>query len=327
MLFAGLPSAIPCRAADDTPPSDWVSVSDDALQQLEREGKKTDWPGGTAGVVVDPNTGDVYMIVAGQGVWKSSDHGKSFKRCDDGAVGGRCETSYTLNFDPSGRRLACFMLDGKCAWTGDGGRTWQGFTDVGRNWDYAAVDWSTPGVKNIFAAKHESGGQVMYSNDGGKKWIKLFEDPEFDKTGGLGIFDEQTLVYTQKDKGIQRSTDAGHNWTKVSDLVPIGRIVKILNGTAYWLAREGLLVSKDQGATWAKLKALTHDSPLQHTYVRQPLHAHPQFYAYWADGDAQRESESRLYFTDREGSAVWQLPADMTGDVAKPQVWAPPSPR
>ena len=220
------------------------------LQQLESEGKKTDWPGGTAGVVADPTTGDVYMIISGQGVWKSSDHGKSFKRCDDAAVGGRCETSYTLNFDPAGRRLACFMLDGKCAWTGDGGRTWQGFTDVGRNWDYAAVDWSTPGVKNIFAAKHESGGQVMYSNDGGKKWIKLFEDPEFDKTGGLGIFDERTLVYTQKGKGIQRSTDAGQNWTKVSDLVPIGRIVKIINGAAYWLAREGLLVSNDQGATW-----------------------------------------------------------------------------
>jgi hypothetical protein len=190
------------------------------------------------------------MIIAGQGVWKSTDQGKSFVRCDDGAVGGRCETAYSLNFDPAGRRLACFMLDGKGAWTGDAGRTWHGFTDVGRNWDYAAVDWSTPEVKSIFAALHESGGQVMYSNDGGRTWQKLLYDAEFDKSGGLGIFGEKTLVYTQKQKGIQRSTDAGHTWTKVSDLQPIGRVVQVLDGTAYWLGREGLLTSTDQGVSW-----------------------------------------------------------------------------
>jgi photosystem II stability/assembly factor-like uncharacterized protein len=142
------------------------------------------------------------------------------------------------------------MLDGKGAWTGDAGRTCNSFTDVGRNWDFAAVDWSTPSVKNIFAGLHESGGQVMFSSDGGKTWSKLLHDPEFDKSGGLGIFDEKTLVYTQKGKGIQRSTDAGRTWTKVSDLVPVGRVVCRLHGAAYWLGRDGLLVSNDQGASW-----------------------------------------------------------------------------
>ncbi len=184
-------------------------MSDATLRQLATDGKKTDWPGETAGVVVDPSTGDVYMIVAGQGVWKSVDRAKTFERCDGGKVGGRCETAFSLNMDPAGKRLACFMLDGKCGWTGDGGRTWQSFTDVGRNWDFAAVDWSAAEVTSIFAGLHESGGQVMFSSDGGKTWDKLFKDPEFDKSGGLGIFDEKTLVYTQKGKGIQRSTDAG----------------------------------------------------------------------------------------------------------------------
>jgi hypothetical protein len=143
------------------------------------------------------------------------------------------------------------MLDGKCAWSGDSGQTWTAFTDVGRNWDYAAVDWSAGEVKTIFAALHESGGQVMLSTDGGKSWNKLFKDAEFDKTGGLGIFDEKTLVYTQKGKGIQRSTDAGQTWTKIADREPIGRIVSIRQGKAYWLASEGLLVSADKGATWS----------------------------------------------------------------------------
>ena len=47
------------------------------------------------------------------------------------------------------------------------------------------MDWSADAVKTIFAALHESGGQVMFSNDGGKTWNKLFKDAEFDKSDGL----------------------------------------------------------------------------------------------------------------------------------------------
>jgi len=77
-------------------------------------------------------------------------------------------------------------------------------------------------------------------------------------------------------------------------------------------------ISRDQGATWTKLKQLTHQSPYNHTYVRRPVHAHPDFYALWADGDTRKPSASRLYFTDRDGSHVWQLPDHMEGDSAKP---------
>ena len=230
--------------------SRWIDISAQVLQQLAESGQKTAWPGQTAGVAVDPVSGDVYMIVAGQGVWKSTDSGKSFGRVDGGKVGGRCETSFALNFDCAGKRLACFMLDGKCAWSGDSGRTWTPLADVGRNWDYAAVDWSASELKSIFAALHESGGQVMFSSDGGRSWSKLFKDAEFDKSGGLGIFNEKTLVYTQKGKGIQRSTDAGQTWSRIADYEPAGRLVRINNGTAYWLAKDGLLVSADDGATW-----------------------------------------------------------------------------
>jgi photosystem II stability/assembly factor-like uncharacterized protein len=235
-----------------TPQSKWTEISGPVLKQLTDEGKKIDWPQGSAGVTVDPATGDVYMVVPGQGLWKSADQGKTFTRTDGGVIGGRCETSYALQFDPAGKRLACFMLDGKCAMTPDAGATWAPFTGLGRNWDYAAVDWSGDAVKNIFGARHECGGEVYLSNDAGKTWTMLFKDAEFDRSGGLGIFDEKTLVYSQKGKGIQRSTDAGKTWSKVSDLEPWGRVVRIRKGVGYWLSKDGIQVSKDQGATWTK---------------------------------------------------------------------------
>jgi len=230
--------------------SKWTDISAPVLKQLADDGKKLDWPQGSAGVTVDPATGDVFMVVPGQGLWKSADQGKTFARTDGGAIGGRCETSYALQFDPAGKRLACFMLDGKCAMTADAGATWAPFTGLGRNWDYAAVDWSGDAVKNIFGARHECGGEAYLSQDAGKTWTMLFKEAEFDKTGGVGIFDEKTLVYTFKGRGIQRSTDAGKTWAKVSDLEPWGRVIRIRKGVAYWLSKQGLQVSRDQGATW-----------------------------------------------------------------------------
>jgi hypothetical protein len=80
--------------------------------------------------------------------------------------------------------------------------------------------------------------------------------------------------------------------------------------------------SLDQGATWKRVKQLTHDSPRNHTYARRPLNAHPDFYALWADGNARQASESCLYFTNQRGDHVWRLPSSMTADSAAPeQAW------
>jgi hypothetical protein len=71
-----------------------------------------------------------------------------------------------------------------------------------------------------------------------------------------------------------------------------------------------LWLSSDRGGTWRKTRDLTRNSPRNHTYVRRPVHAHPDFYAFWADGHARQPSVSRLYFADRDGH-VHPLPARM----------------
>src|SRR6185436_2927766 len=49
--------------------SKWTDISAPVLKQLADDGKKLDWPQGSAGVTVDPATGDVFMVVPGQGLW------------------------------------------------------------------------------------------------------------------------------------------------------------------------------------------------------------------------------------------------------------------
>src|SRR4051794_7133543 len=105
---------------DDKDKGKWVPISESVTSKV-----KPGYPGkGTAGVAVDPSNGDVYMVVSDQGMWKSTDKGETFTRVDGKAIGGRCETGFALNFDPAGKRLACFMIYGSCASTDDGGKTW-----------------------------------------------------------------------------------------------------------------------------------------------------------------------------------------------------------
>ncbi len=87
---------------------------------------------------------------------------------------------------------------------------------------------------------------------------------------------------------------------------------------AYW-------TSRDRGRTWRKRKQVTRGSERNHTYVRRPVNAHPEFYALWADGHGRKPSISNLYYGDREGN-VRRLPRAMTGDVAEPEPLLPRNP-
>jgi len=84
-----------------------------------------------------------------------------------------------------------------------------------------------------------------------------------------------------------------------------------------------LWTSRDKGATWTKQREITSNSPRNHSYARRPMNAHPDFYAYWADGNADTLSESHLWFTNKAGDKLWRLPYNMTEDFAAPVLVEP----
>ena len=221
---------------------EWVNISDPFTATV-----KPGYGGPTAGVVVDHASGDVFMVVSDQGLWKSSDHGKTFARVDEKAIGGRCETGWALQADPAGQRLFCFMIYGSSALTPDGGKSWTKSKTT--HLDFGAVDWADTG-KRLLALRHESGGLLTTSDDGGATWKDLEKG-----FSGLGLFDNKTFVATKaKEKGIFRSTDAGATWTQVSPETVAG-VAVVFKGTGYWATGKGLLISKDKGATWEPLGA------------------------------------------------------------------------
>ena len=235
LVLADMPTA-----AEDTK-GQWVEISFDV------EKKKAN----VTGMVVDRTTGDIYTIAnhgaphqgGGKGVWKSTDRGDTFARVDDGKVSGGGWNPHCIDIDPAGQRLGVFPMYGTAAITLDGGKTWR---PCDRHFDWASVDWTDPEAKTILGTFHETKPGMRLSHDGGKTWQPL----DFSYREALGLFDAKTLVVGRAN-GIHRSTDDGKTWTKVADVLPTSRALKVLKGTGYFLSEKGLLVSKDKGLTWA----------------------------------------------------------------------------
>ncbi len=126
--------------------------------------------------------------------------------------------------------------------------------------------------------------------------------------------------WTGDDWDFKEIARATHNYDMGSLYIEneLWRIIAPLQpGPQYWGAGGEMAVwtSLNNGASWNK-KTITRDSAQNHAYARRPLNAHPDFYAFWADGHADKLSPSRLYFTNKNGDAVWQLPGYMDEDAA-----------
>ncbi len=231
----------------------WTDVSSPLLERLTNSGTKLAWPGGCSGVVVDRLNGQVTIKVVGCGLWRSSDAGKTWQRIDQDTISGRDETGWATSVDQDApTRVASFSLDGSAGWTTDG-RTWKPFTTLGRNWDFGSVDWAAPVPKTIIAAKHETNppGEVYVTTDGGITWklLAIHLNENRDHVSMVGALGSTTFIYS-KGEGIYRSTDSGVTWLKVSSANPQTRIPVLFHGAHHVGTATGLIVSKDQGATW-----------------------------------------------------------------------------
>jgi hypothetical protein len=92
-------------------------------------------------------------------------------------------------------------------------------------------------------------------------------------------------------------------------------------GPQVWQAggEMALWTSVNQGQNWTMTRQITTNSVYNHTYARRPLNAKDPFYVFWADADPTQFTPSHLYYSNSEGTHVWQLPYDMSLPLAQPQ--------
>lgn len=130
--------------------------------------------------------------------------------------------------------------------------------------------------------------------------------------------------WTGEDWKLSDITTSDHNYDMGSIYIESNDVWKVIAPTlkgpqAYNPGGElAIWISRDQGDSWKLDKQITHDSEYNHTYVRKPLYAQDDFYAFWADGNARQPSDAHLYYCDAQGN-VFELPEDMPEASEKPK--------
>ncbi len=255
-------------------------------------------------------------------------HYQTSRRVPEGGVsgvggGGRERVITAFNRHPQGhpdKRTDLFY-----AQTTDMGESWQ--SADGSELDLPLVDPANPARVHDFAAEE----RLVYMKDisvdaQGRPVILVLTSAAYEP-GPKGDPRVWMLCrWTGTDWRLTEVTRSTHNYDMGSLFIESSDSWRIIApteaGPQHWGTggEMALWTSDDDGDSWRMQRQLTRESARNHSYARRPLHAHPGFVAFWADGNPDELSESRLYFCDREGE-VYQLPVVMTGHEAEPTPW------
>jgi len=241
--------ALLCLLVAPAAAADWEATTADLI--------KTEKPGygGLCGVAVDHATGAVLINLSDKGLYRSTDQCKTWKKHGP-AVKGRTEWPGCLLLDPTGKtpRIVMALVYGApIGISPDSGESWSQLDAKSTHVDWSAVDWTDPASKFVLALKHESGGLLLASHDGGKSFSEVGKG-----YGPAWIFDGRTAVVAEartKDRPrprLLRTTDAGKTLEPVGEYTATA-LPKWREGSLYWLVEGSLIATTDQGMTWKKL--------------------------------------------------------------------------
>ena len=202
----------------------------------------------------------------------------------------------------------------------DGGRTWQTAPGESLEIPLVRVEGSARAVNYAAVAKnvylkdmtYDAQGHpvCLYVTSGGHEPGPANAPREFRITRWDGTaWETHVVAKTGHNYDMGSLYVDGRAWSVV---VPTGNGPQ-LHGTG------GEIVfhhSQDQGKSWQPGQEVTRGSVRNHGYVRRPEEATDPFWSFWADGDPDAFSVSRLYIGDSKGR-FRMLPYDMTRDRQK----------
>jgi len=231
-----------------------------------------------------------------------------------------------FNWHPGGsvnKRTNLYYLE-----TRDWGKTWQ--NAAGKK---VSVPLKDP-LNDALVRNYQKDNKLVYIHDiqftQDKKPVILFTTSTTFEPGlvyGPRIWN--TARWTGKEWDFRRVTDSDHNYDCGSLYIEKDGSWRIFGPTEQGPQPGGtggevvIWTSHNQGMTWIREKQVTKHSKFNQSYVRRPLNAHPDFYAFWADGNPNEFSESHLYFCNQAGDKVWRLPDKMKGEFAIPELIKP----
>jgi photosystem II stability/assembly factor-like uncharacterized protein len=341
LLLAGVALTIGARVQADPPPS--VSPS---TPQWEQSG----WGGGGfywAAAFHPTKSGVIYMGGDVAGVYKTSDHGRSWRMINKGLAN---YGVYSLAVDRTNPQTVYAATEGGLCKSTDAGEHWQLLPHTGRkelritgernrSLRSIAVD---PTNGNIVYAGSPA-GKLYKSSDGGQNWVVVYDTQSEQQTPAKSGGDKSelssilsvavaprnpsTILAITQSHGLILTRDAGKNWKPVQTPARASAAAfdpSNLKVIYAGLAGQGIGKSTDGGLTWNTVsEGLAKNASFRELVVSpansQDVYAVAAsgwtgyFYASHDGGKSWKNSSSLK--TDTEGNPT--LPAESpTGSIA-----------
>jgi photosystem II stability/assembly factor-like uncharacterized protein len=171
----------------------WINVSPNGLPSLDLHGFAVD--------PSDPNR--LYAAVAGQGLFRSDNGGRSFGPVSSEVGGGVMALAVT----PSGRILAGDMQRGLLV-SGNGGKTWR----EALNARLMGLALNPGDPKRILAA----GPGILLSTDGGRTWRQRLQIGAGAGPVAWSPSNPRIAYVVGFDRTLYRTSDGGETWSAVA---------------------------------------------------------------------------------------------------------------
>jgi len=204
--------------------------------------------------------------------------------------------------------------------------------DLGSSWrtiDNKTIETPVIDIKSEALVKdYEAEGKLVFISDlnfdkNGNPVILLVLSGDF-KPGPNGGPREWIIVRWKDNKwNFNKVCESDHNFD-MGSLYINDNEWKIIGTTEPGPQKYGtggeiaIWISRNEGINWEKVSILTDNSINNNSFVRRPVNENRDFYALWTDGNADRISPSRLYFTNEKCNRIWVLPSEMKRSIERP---------
>ncbi len=220
------------------------------------------------------------LLIAGvalRGLWASTDGGATWHAfgTGDASSGPITNRTSSIVYDPDHpeRFWESGIYDGGGVYiTSDDGETFSVLGDS-HHVDLVSIDFEDPDRKTLVAGGHEQSRTLYQSSDRGATWANIglnFRNATDVCTRPLVLTPSSYLVgcstYDGGVDGIQRTTDSGKTWSRVTNSVGgASEPLTASDGAIYWTtAGGGMAKSVDGGRTFTQIEgseAITSQSP------------------------------------------------------------------
>jgi photosystem II stability/assembly factor-like uncharacterized protein len=228
-------------------------------------------------IVLDPQSGAIYVGTCNQGLWKSGDQGKSWIKVNTGVRGSSLDSGrlWSVALDPVNPQIIYTTAgygEGGILKSTNGGREWTDMIPEGselvvavHSRDIYSIAIDPLNHNHILAAFHsvQGAGQflgnapVIESLDGVSTWT-IHALPNLGYTHYIFFMDNsETWLLGTQGKDFWRTTDTGKTWKQVSNsnITDGGTsLYRTKTNTWYTASEDGVLRSLD-GVTWKKMNS------------------------------------------------------------------------